>query len=138
MARSASAPSLCYEKFYGIISSISENDTELNWRPHIRLSSVVWAGFEINARGSQRCMSKLVLEIADWYATIQAPDGKAMSEHMRMNTMPVLARLILALDFLQASSGGNAIEDILDLPGSDVAVTVAREQPALSAASELL
>ena len=83
-------------------------------------------------------MSKLVLEIADWYATIQAPDGKAMSEHMRMNTMPVLARLILALDFLQASSGGNAIEDILDLPGGDMPFPIAREQPAFRTASQLL
>ena len=83
-------------------------------------------------------MSKLVLEIADWYAAIQAPDGKAMSEHMRMNAMPIFARLILALDLLQTGSGGNAIEDILDLPGGDMPFPIAREQPAFRTASQLL
>jgi hypothetical protein len=82
-------------------------------------------------------MSKLILEIADGHAAIQAPDGKAMPEHMRMNTMPIFPSLILALDFLQAGSGGNAIEDILDLPGGDMLFPVAREQPAFRTASEL-
>ena len=61
-------------------------------------------------------MSKLVLEIAHWHAAIQAPDGEAVPEHVRMDTMPVLACLVLALDLLQAGLCGYVIEDILDLP----------------------
>jgi len=33
-----------------------------------------------------------------------------------MDTMPILACPVLALDILQAGSGGDAIKDILDLP----------------------
>ena len=47
--------------------------------------------------------------------------------------MPILDRLILALDLLQAGSDGNAIENILDLPGGDMPFTIDREQPALRA-----
>jgi hypothetical protein len=83
-------------------------------------------------------MPKLVLEIAHWHATIKTPDGKAMPEHMRMDTVPIFARFILALNLLQASSGGNAIENILDLTRGDMALTIARKQPALGASGELL
>lgn len=57
---------------------------------------------------------------------------------MWVDSMPVLASLVLALDLLQASPSGYAVEDILDLPGSDVAITIARKQPALRAASQQL
>jgi hypothetical protein len=55
-----------------------------------------------------------------------------------MDAMPVLARLVLALDLLQAGFGGDVIEDILDLSGSDVTITVTRKEPALRAAGKLL
>ncbi len=54
-------------------------------------------------------------------------------ENMRLHTAKLclrmcgwmqflFARLILALDILQAGSGGYATEDILDLAGSDVII----------------
>jgi hypothetical protein len=42
----------------------------------------------------------LVLEISHWHAAIQTPDGEAMPKEVRMYSMPILARLILALDLL--------------------------------------
>jgi len=50
-----------------------------------------------------------------------------MPEHMGVNAMPVLARLIMAFDLLQIGPGGYVIEDILNLTGSDVAIPVAWE-----------
>ena len=52
--------------------------------------------------------------------------------------MSVLACLVLTLDLLQTSSGSYAIEDILGLSGSDVAISIALEQPALRTPSEQL
>lgn len=69
-------------------------------RPHMRLLPAVRAGFEVYARGSQRSMSKLVLEIAHRHATIKAPNRKVVPEHVRMDTMPVLASLVLVFDLL--------------------------------------
>jgi hypothetical protein len=54
---------------------------------------VVRAGLEVYARGSQRYMPELILEIAHWYATIEAPDGKTVPEHMRMDTVPILLQI---------------------------------------------
>jgi len=65
-------------------------------------------------------MSKLVLKISHWHAAIKALDRKAMSEQMRMDTVPVLTRFILVFNLLQAGSGGNAIENILDLSRGDM------------------
>jgi hypothetical protein len=83
-------------------------------------------------------MPKLVLEISHWHATIEAPNGKTVPEHMRMDTVPILARFVLALYLLQPCSGCNAIKNILDLPRGDMAFTIARKQPALGTPCELL
>jgi len=82
---------------------------------------MVRAGLEIYACGSQRHMPELILEIAHWHATIEAPDGEAMPEHMRMYAVPILARFVLTFDLLQSCSGGNAIKNILDLTRGDMA-----------------
>ena len=100
-------------------------------RPHIRLSPVVRAGFEINACGSQRCMPKLVLEIANWHATIETPNGKAVPEQVRMYAVSLFACLICAFDLLETRSGGDAIENVLDLASGDVTSVITSEQPAL-------
>jgi hypothetical protein len=44
-----------------------------------------------------------------------------------MDTVPILARFVLALDLLQASSGGNAIKNILDLTRGDMLLTIDRK-----------
>jgi len=54
------------------------------------------------------------------HSTIEAPDGKAMSEQMKMHTMPILACFVMALALLLADSCGNAIMNILDLSRGDV------------------
>jgi hypothetical protein len=82
-------------------------------------------------------MPELILKIAHRYSAIETPDSKAMSEQMRMDTMSILPSLILTLDLLQASVGGNVVKDILDLARGDMSFTIAREQPTLRAASEL-
>jgi hypothetical protein len=99
---------------------------------------MVRTDFEINARGSQRSISKLVLEIAHRHATIEAPYSKAMPKQMWMDTVPILARLVLVLDLLQASTGCYALEYILDLPRGYMVITVVLEQPAFRTAREQL
>jgi hypothetical protein len=49
-------------------------------------------------------MPELVLEIAHWHAAIDTPDGKTVPEHMRMDTVPILTRFVLAFDLLQPCS----------------------------------
>jgi hypothetical protein len=88
---------------------------------------MVRAGLEVYARGSQRYMPELILEIARWHATIEAPDGKTVPEHMRMDAVPIFARFVLALYLLQPCSGGNAIKNILDLARADMPITIARK-----------
>jgi hypothetical protein len=50
-----------------------------------------------------------------------------MIEQMRMDTMPILARLVLVLDLLQTGSGDYAIKNILDLPRGDMHITETQE-----------
>jgi hypothetical protein len=99
---------------------------------------MVRAGLEIYACGSQRNVPELVLEIAHWHATVEAPYGKTVPEHMWMDTVPILTRFVLALDLLQPRPGCNAIKNILDLPRGDMPLTIARKQPALGTPGEQL
>jgi len=77
-------------------------------------------------------MSELVLEIPYRHTTIETPDCEAVPEQMRMDTVSFFACLIRALDLLQASSGGDAIENVLDLASGDMTSVITSEQPALS------
>lgn len=61
-----------------------------------------------------------------------------MPEYVEVDAMPIFLCFILALGLLQASPGGDAIKDILDLPRGDMAITITREQSALGAASKQL
>jgi hypothetical protein len=44
------------------------------------LSSVIWAGFEAYVRSGQRCIARLVPEIAHRHAAIEAPYSEAIPE----------------------------------------------------------
>ena len=76
---------------------------------------MVRAGFEVDARGCQRRMTLLVLEIACGYSVIEVPDGKAVPEQRWMDAMPILAYLVLALDLLLTGPGSDVVENILNL-----------------------
>jgi len=67
------------------------------------LSSVIWAGFEAYVRSGQRCIARLVPEIAHRHAAIEAPyseampeqaysQGRSISEELASQTTSVLMR----------------------------------------------
>jgi hypothetical protein len=76
-------------------------------------------------------MAELILQITNWQTTIETPDCETVPEHVRMYAVPFFACLIHALDLLQSSSGGDAIENVLDLASGDVTRVITLEQPAL-------
>jgi len=67
------------------------------------LSSVIWAGFKAYVRSGQRCIARLVPEIAHRHAAIEAPysfampeqaysQGRGISEELASQTTSVLMR----------------------------------------------